>query len=93
VESFQKKRYIITFIDDFSRFAITAGIRQKSDAPEAIKNFTALFERATGVKVQQLCTDHSGKYHSTEFMGWLKQQGITLKPTVAYHSETNAVAE
>jgi len=44
VESFQKKRYIITFIDDFLRFAITAGIWQKSDAPEAIRNFTALFE-------------------------------------------------
>jgi len=44
VESFQKKQYIITFVDDFSRFAITAGIRQKSDVPEAIRNFTALFE-------------------------------------------------
>jgi len=93
VKSFQKKRYIITFINDFSRFAITAGIRQKSDAPEAIRNFTALFKRATGAKVPQLRTDHSGAYCYTEFLGWLKKQEIMLKPTVAYHSKTNTVAE
>jgi len=53
VESLQKRRYIITFIDDFSRFAIIAGIREKSDAPEAIRNFTALFERAIGANSAQ----------------------------------------
>ena len=67
-------------MESFSRFAITARIRGKS------------YEQS-GAKVQQLHTDHGSEYHSKEFLRWLKEQGVALRPTVAYHSETNAVAE
>jgi transposase InsO family protein len=38
-------------------------------------------------------TDNGREYRSTELLQYLRMKGISHKDTVAYHSQTNAIAE
>lgn len=91
VEGYNRTRYIISLVDDFSRLAMTTAIRNKSDTEKAIIIMLDTFERRFDCKVAEIRTDHGGEYQRPieEF----KTRGITIRPTVPYHSETNAVAE
>jgi len=72
---------------------MTKAIRNKSGALEMPQHLTAAFENITSKKVRALKTDHGGEYRSKDCLVWLANKGITLRPTVPYHGETNAVAE
>jgi len=87
------KRYMLTLVDDYSRYTITRAIEHKSEAADALKEMMLQFESLTGCYIQNLRTDWGGEFKSTEFLYWLRQRGTSLKPTIPHHSETNAVAE
>jgi len=52
-----------------------------------------LFETMSNSKVANLRCDFGGEYHSKTLIIWLWRKGIDTKLTVAYHSQTNAIAE
>ena len=47
-ESFNRKRYFISFIDDYSRKTWAYFLKEKSDAFEVFKGFKVMVEKATG---------------------------------------------
>ncbi len=47
-------RYIMTFIDDFSKWTVAYALKQKSDALECLKLFKAMAEKHTNKKITNL---------------------------------------
>lgn len=93
VQSINGQRYYVTLVDDFSRITMTRAIKQKSDVARDLKVMIEKFESLFNCRVAELKTDFGGEYGSKDLGQWLESKGISKKPTVAYHSETNAIAE
>ena len=55
-------RYVITFIDDLSRFTWVQFLKKKSEVPGKIIDFKASVENATGRKIKYLRYDNGGEY-------------------------------
>ena len=88
------KKYVLTIIDDFSRYCIAIPIRAKSDTTETLKQAIKEMELATGGrKVRTIQADWGGEFKNGTLNNWCKTKGIIQKETVAHHSETNAIIE
>ena len=87
------KKYVLTIIDDFSRYCIAIPIRAKSDTTETLKQAIKEIQLATGQKVKTIQADWGGEFKNGALNTWCKGKGIVQKETVAYHSETNAIVE
>ncbi|CAL5343355.1 unnamed protein product [Camellia sinensis] len=72
------KRYIITFIDDYSRKIWVYLLQEKSEAFAAFKSFKALVEKEVGQLIKVLRKDRGGEYNSHEFANFLKYVGEIL---------------
>jgi len=87
------KRYLITFIDDFTRKTWVYFLQQKLEAFYVFKSFKAHVENKTGKTVKTLRTDRGGDYCSTEFEVFCADHGIQRELTVAYTPQQNGVSE
>ena len=93
VESIGRKRYFVTFIDDYSRCCTVYFMRQKSEVFEKFKEFEALVTNGIGSTIGVLRSDNGGEYISSEFESYLKLKGIRHELTVPHTPEQNGVAE
>ena len=76
------KRYIVTFIDDYSRKAWPSPFRKKSETFEAFKSFRILAEKQSGRSIKALQSDNVGECTSTAFETYLKRAGTQRRLTV-----------
>ncbi|KAI5316393.1 hypothetical protein L3X38_036100 [Prunus dulcis] len=88
-----KKRYLITFIDDFSRKTWVYFLVEKSEAFVVFKNYKARVEKETGAYIRALRTDRGGEFTSQEFTNFCSVNGIRRQLTAAYTPQQNGVAE
>jgi len=86
-------RYIVTFIDDFSRYTHVYCVKEKSDVFSRFKEFEALVTNETGQTIGTLRSDNGGEYVSSEFENYLKSRGIRHQLTVRHTPQQNGVAE
>ena len=87
------KRYLISFIDDFTRKVWIYFLVEKSDAFNTFKHFKSLFEKEIENCIKCLCTDRGGEFTSNEFNLFCKENGIKRQLTAAYTPQQNGVAE
>lgn len=87
------KRYILSFIDDFTRKTWIYLLSQKSETLAAFKSFKASVEKEAGANILCLRTDRGGEFNSNEFTKFCKEQGIRRQLTTAYTPQQNGVAE
>jgi len=92
-ESFNGKRYFVTFIDDYSRYVKVYFIRHKSEVLQKFKEFEAAATNEADCKIGILRTDNGGEYMSSEFEAFLKCKGIRHETSVAYSPQQNGVSE
>lgn len=92
-ESHSKKRYFISFIDDYSRKTWVSLLAEKSAALESFKKFKALVEKESGCLIKCLRTDRGGEFTSKEFEEYCSSNGIKRQLTAAYTPQQNGVAE
>ncbi|KAH9707030.1 Integrase catalytic domain-containing protein [Citrus sinensis] len=86
-------KYMVTFIDDYSRRCWVYPIKKKSDVFLVFKEYKARVELESGKKIKCLRTDNGGEYTDGEFLAFCKQEGIQRQFTVAYTPQQNGVAE
>ena len=86
-------KYIISFIDDHSRYTKLYLLKCKSQAFEAFKQYKTLMENKFGVKIQKLKSDRGGEYSSNAFINFLKQEGIEEEKGPAQRPTADSVAE
>ena len=85
--------YVLTFIDDKSRYVWVYILKHKDDVFPCFLDWKALVERSTNQKLKALRTDNGGEYMSTEFQMYLKKEGVCHELTVPKTPEQNGVAE
>ena len=88
-----KKRYLISFIDDYSRKVWIYFLTEKSEAFTTFKNYKNLVEKETGAFICCLRTDKGGEFTSLEFNAFCKINGISRQLIAAYTPQQNGVAE
>ncbi|SCV67081.1 BQ2448_5727 [Microbotryum intermedium] len=81
------RRYLITFIDNFSRKAWAFPLLRKSDALAAFQRWKAEVENLSGAKIKTLRSDNGGKY--TAFDKFCAKQGIRHDKSVPYTPKQN----
>jgi hypothetical protein len=70
-------RYVLTFIDDFSRYTWVYLLKNKSCSFEKFKKFRALVEKQCVQTVKFLRPNKRGDYVGDDFERYLPQNGIS----------------
>ncbi|KAL4343704.1 hypothetical protein AHAS_Ahas11G0105000 [Arachis hypogaea] len=77
-------KYLVSFIDDYSRRIWMYQIKKKSDVFAMFKEFKAKLELESGKKIKCLRTHNGGEYVNSDFLTFCKQAGIQRQFTVTY---------
>ncbi|KAL5753796.1 hypothetical protein ACOSP7_022016 [Xanthoceras sorbifolium] len=86
-------RYMVTFIDDFSRYVWVFFMKEKSETFSKFKEFKEVVEGEVEKKIRCLRTDNGGEYSSGEFSQYLRECQIRHQYTCANTPQQNGVAE
>jgi transposase InsO family protein len=87
------KRYILTFIDDFSRKTWIYLLAEKGETFEKFRHFKTKVEKETGMSIKCLRSDRGGEYTSQNFLDFCSTQGIKRQLSTSYTPQQNGVAE
>lgn len=93
VESIGGSRFVVTFIDDFTRKVFIYLIRHKSDVFERFLEFKNFIELQTESKIKRVRSDNGTEYTCNRFTELFKRTGIKAERTTPYTPESNGVAE
>lgn len=91
--SHSNKRYLLMFIDDYSRKTWVYFLAEKGEAFTSFKLFKNRVEKDTGSSLKCLRTDRGGEFTSREFTDFCQTHGISRQLTAAYTPQQNGVAE
>ncbi|UYV63174.1 K02A2.6-like, partial [Cordylochernes scorpioides] len=87
------KKYIMTFLDDYTHFCYVYLLSNKYEAKEYIKEYVNEVERFLNAKVSKLRCDNGSEYANTQVKEWCKMKGIILDFTIPYTPQLNGKAE
>jgi len=82
VPSLGGKRYMLTFVDDFSRIVWVYFLRLKNETFPMFKKFKALVENQIGRKIKKLRTDNGLEFVESEFEEFCTINGIARHKTL-----------
>jgi len=86
-------RYVLTFIDDSSRYACVYFIEHKSDAFRVFQQYKSFAERQTDQTIKAFRSDGGGEFVNNEMREYFVSHGIRHETTTAYTPQQNGVAE
>ena len=86
-------RYLLTFIDDATRYVSVYALEKKSNTFEKFIEYRTLVEKQTGKSIKILHSDGEGEFINTDLSEYLSTNSIHHKTTVAETPEQNGVAE
>lgn len=88
-----KKRYILTVIDNYSRYTEAFLLRSKDETAGYIKDYIQKVKTQFNRKPKFIRSDREKEYINAELKTFLKQEGIQMQYTMAYSSQQNGIAE
>jgi hypothetical protein len=86
-------RYIVTFVDGYSRFVVVYSVSEKSALFDCFKLFLAQLERQTGFALKVLRSDNGGEYISNRLKDFCREKGIIQQFSTIYSPQKNGIAE
>ncbi|GBM04770.1 Retrovirus-related Pol polyprotein from transposon TNT 1-94 [Araneus ventricosus] len=86
-------RYMLTIVDDFSRYAWVLTLKNKNQGLKAFNTFKTEIEKQTNRIIRTVRTDNGLEFCSQIFEDDLKKAGIRHQRTNIYSPEMNGVAE
>ena len=98
VDSVGGSRYLLTFIDDFSRYTVVYLLKRKSEVLEKFNDFVMSMEKGDKKLkklniVNSLRSDNGGEYQSNAFKKYCSDRGIHHQFTSPHCPQQNGVAE
>lgn len=93
VKTIGGKEYVLTIIDDYSRYTVGYLLTHKSETVQCIKEYVAANQNRFGKLPQTVRSDRGGEYMSNEYKAYLKMNGIAIQYTNPYTPQQNGVAE
>ena len=85
-------RYIVTFMDDYSRMMFVYPIKKKSEVFEKFKMLKAQVETQYDSKIRCIRLDNGGEYISKRFNQYCANQGIAHQTSAPYSPQQNGLA-
>ena len=85
-------KYVMIYVDDFSRSKIVLFLKKKSDAAAALRNIITEYITPAGLKIDSIRTDEGGEFEG-EFQQVLDSHGITHEFTPPDTPQHNRMAE
>lgn len=86
-------KYILTFIDDYSRKVFCYFLNGKDEVFDKFVKFINFVENQTERRVKILRTDNGREYLSRRFMKYFEAKGIKHQLTTPYTPQQNGIAE
>ena len=93
VQSINGNKYIMSFIDDYTRMCWVYLLKDKSQAFETFKKLHVWIQNEAQTKIGTLHIDNGGEYTSNDFENYLHQHGIKHQTMVPYIPQQNGVVE
>jgi len=91
--SIDKKTYVVTFIDDYSRHVLSVNVEGKYQLIDCFRLYHFHFQAKTGKKLLALQSDNGGEYINKEMEMYMQRHGIIHRRTAPYTPQQNGVAE
>ncbi|KAE9091335.1 hypothetical protein PF005_g18013 [Phytophthora fragariae] len=86
-------RFVVTFIDDFSRFVHVFLISAKSQVFQSFVTYKNLVENQTGARVKCLRSDNDKEFINKRVRTFCGEQGIIQQTSAPYSPQQNGLAE
>lgn len=86
-------RYILTIMDDYSRFTWIYFLKKKSETIMRFRQFKSMVELQTPFKIKAICSDKGGEYVAQSFAKLCEDTSIIRQFTHVYTPHQNGVAE
>lgn len=86
-------RYILTFIDDYSRYTVVKLLKQKNEVTRTVKDYINSMKTYFEHEIKVIRTDNGREYINRELRDFLRERGIKHQFTVAYTLQQNGLAE
>lgn len=87
------KRFFVSFIDDYSHFAMIFLISSKDEVLECFRDYEALVTAHLGTRISRFRTDNGGEYMNNAMRAFCREKGIAMEMTVPYTPQQNGVSE
>ena len=85
--------YVLTFIDDFSRYCWVFFLKQKSEVYEIFKAFKDSIEKFSGKNIKVLRINNGNEYVNNKLQHLCEYSGIKMQHSFPYTPQQNGVAE
>ena len=92
-ETYDKKRYFISFIDDKTRYATIYLIRTREETFSIFSKWLNIEENQENTLLKRLHSDNAKEYKSGDFIDLFNAKGIKSTFTAPYTLEQNGIAE
>ena len=86
-------RYILTFVDDFSRYVVAYFLKSKSEVAPKFREFKAMIENQCDQKIKTVRSDNGTEFVNKTFDGICRESGIVHQRTIPYSPQQNGLAE
>ncbi|KAE9023480.1 hypothetical protein PR003_g13857 [Phytophthora rubi] len=86
-------KYILTFVDDFSRYVVVYFLKKKSEVASKLKEFMRFYEKQWGERLMCLRSDNGTEFVNKDVARICTLNGIMHQRTVPYSPQQNGVAE
>jgi len=91
--SLGRKRFVVTFVDEGSRYVSAVAMKEKGEALQHFKDYKNKVEVLHQKKIREFQTDRGAEYLSKEFQEYLAEHGIHHRKSVEYTPQQNGLAE
>lgn len=93
VTSLQGNKYMLIFVDDYSRMVFIYFIKCKTEVRVKFQELQALLERESSCKIKCLSTDNGTEDVNGEFLSYLNSHGVQHQTTALHCPQQNGIAE
>ncbi|GJU83683.1 retrovirus-related pol polyprotein from transposon TNT 1-94 [Tanacetum coccineum] len=93
VESFNGKKYVLVFVDDYSRYTWTHFLRSKDETPEVLIDFLKLVQRGLHDQVRTVRTNKGTEFLNKTLHAYFAQEGIEHQTSTTRIPKQNGVVE
>ena len=93
VPSWGHKKYMLSIIDDASRYVFVRFLDNKSAALNEFKKWKTEIEKQTGKCLKRIRTDNGLEFCSKNWTAFCKSTGIRHETTMTYTPQQNGIAE
>ncbi|CAI5726240.1 unnamed protein product [Peronospora farinosa] len=86
-------KYVLNFVDDYSKYVVENFLKKKSEVPRRFESFKTMYENQWGERIKCLRSDNGTEFVNKAMDTFCQRNGIVHQKTVPYSPQQNGVAE